>query len=74
MENYKKYMLKCAIKSDECIGWVDGQFFFDTEEELIEFVKHGYKKVYGFDDTECHIKIESAFKLEKLDNSIFNKD
>ena len=73
MDNHKKYMLKCMIKIDKLMDWHDEQFFFDTEEEMIEFVKGGYKDL-GVEEAESHIKIESAFKLEKLDNSIFNGD
>lgn len=73
MDNYKKYMLKCMIKVDKIMDWHDEQFFFDTEEEMIKFVKEGYKEL-GIDGTESHIKIESAFKLEKLDNNIFVED
>ena len=73
MDNYKKYMLKCMIKVDKIMDWHDEQFFFDTEEEMIRFVKEGYKEL-GIEGTESHIKIESAFKLEKLDSNIFVED
>ena len=73
MDNYKKYMLKCMIKVDKIMDWHEEQFFFDTEEEMIKFVKEGYKEL-GMEGTESHIKIESAFKLEKLDSNIFVED
>lgn len=73
MDNCKKYMLKCMIKVDKIMDWHDEQFFFDTEEEMIKFVKEGYKEL-GIEGSESHIRIESAFKLEKLDNSIFIED
>lgn len=73
MDNYKKYMLKCMIKVDKILDWHDEQFFFDTEEEMIKFVKEGYKEL-ALEKSEIHIKIESAFKLEKLDSNIFVED
>ena len=58
---YKEYMLifQCAIKGEI----ITNKFFFDTEEEMINFVR--LSKITG------NIKVESAFKLEKLDNNIF---
>lgn len=67
----KNYMLKCwiAIKTIDT-AYRQETFYFDTEKEMVEFVREGYKKL-GFEDAPCRIRVESAFKLEKLDNNIF---
>ena len=51
---YKEYMLKFQWDGNE-----NETFYFDTEEQMIRFVK------------ENNIKVEVAFKLEQLCNDIF---
>ena len=61
---YKKYLLKCSIRHED--NWLeeytDTQLYFDTKEEMIDFVKNG---------TECinpkDIRVECAFELNKVD-------
>ena len=65
-EIYKEYLLRCQ----ELLGndsydpgcWESKEYYFDTEEEMIEFVKQKFK---------WNFKIEVAFKLNKLSNNIF---
>lgn len=69
---YKKYMLIADWEIDEWIGeWEkEYKFFFDTEEEMIDFVKNG-DKVLGLKPSQ--IRVVAAFKLDKLDNNMFCK-
>lgn len=65
-EIYKEYLLRCQelfgndSYDPEC--WESKEYYFDTEEEMIEFVKQ--KSKWNF-------RIEVAFKLNKLSNNIF---
>lgn len=57
---YKNYILKCE---ELVVGeWHSGEYYFDTEEEMVKFVKG---------KCDSSFKVESAFKLDKLDNNIF---
>ena len=57
---YKNYLLKC----DELITgvWHHREYYFDTEEEMVEFAKK---------ESSSSFKVEAAFKVDKLDNNIF---
>ena len=65
---YKKYLLKCeefvGIDIQDTDSWESKEYYFDTEKEMIDFVKNKWS---------FSIKIEAAFKMEKLDNDIFNR-
>ncbi len=53
-------MLKCEKL---VVGvWHSEEYYFDTEEEMVKFVKEKSGSLF---------KVESAFKLDKLDNNIF---
>ena len=53
-------MLKCEKL---VVGvWHSEKYYFDTEEEMVKFVKGKSGSLF---------KVESAFKLDKLDNNIF---
>ena len=58
---YKEWMLLFQWEVNEELK--DETFFFDTKENMINFVK-----------ASDNIKIEAAFKLEELDKSIFIND
>ena len=55
---YKEWMLLCQWEING--NSKEERFFFETEEAMIKFVKNS-----------GNIKVEAAFKLEKLDNKIF---
>ena len=57
---YKNYILKC----EELVSgaWHSGEYYFDTKEDMVKFVKEKWGSSF---------KVESAFKLDKLDNNIF---
>lgn len=57
---YKNYLLKCY----ELITgiWHHREYYFDTKEEMVDFVKN---------ESRSSFKVETAFKLDKLDNNIF---
>lgn len=63
---YKKYLLRCSeLTGDDsydpdCLE--SRKYYFDTEEEMVEFVKKQLDFLF---------KVEAAFKLDKLDNDIF---
>ena len=65
-ETYKEYLLRCQeLLGDDSYDpecWEPKEYYFDTEEEMIEFVKQ--KSKWNF-------RIEVAFKLNKLSNNIF---
>ena len=62
---YKKFMLKCEIFNLYTFEWESETLFFDTEEEMINFIKNG-DEVWKPDA----IRVECAFKLEKIDIKI----
>lgn len=61
---YKKYMLKCSIRNE--VNWLeeytDTELYFDTKEEMIDFIKNGTVNINPKD-----IRIECAFELNKVD-------
>lgn len=63
---YKKYLLLCSeLTGDDSYDsecWDSRKYYFDTEEEMVDFAK---KK------SDSSFKVEAAFKLDKLDNNIF---
>ena len=63
---YKKYLLLCSeLTGDDSYDpkcWESRKYYFDTEEEMDEFVKKQLDFLF---------KVEAAFKLDKLDNDIF---
>ena len=63
---YKKYLLLCSeLTGDDSYDpkcWESRKYYFDTEEEMVEFVKKQLDFLF---------KVEAAFKLDKLDNDIF---
>lgn len=63
---YKKYLLRCReLTGDDSYDpecWESRKYYFDTEEEMVEFVKKQLDFLF---------KVEAAFKLDKLDNDIF---
>ena len=65
---YKKYMLKCSeftsyiTTSDDPSGWNEKDYYFNSEEEMVEFVKS---------HLDFAFRVEAAFRLEQLDNNIF---
>lgn len=65
---WKEYMLECQIVKEEI---TQERFFFDTQEEMIDFTKNGSTMLNIKPD---EIRIKSAFKLEKLDSNIFVED
>lgn len=57
---YKKYLLRCEEFTGE--HWERKEYYFDTEDEMVSFAKKCRNEMF---------KIESAFKLDKLNNDIF---
>ena len=47
---YKNFMLKCQIFNLYTFKWENQTFFFETEEEMIDFIKNGDKKL----ETRCY--------------------
>lgn len=68
MDNYKKYMLECeeyvdrGTDSTDPDAWEQRTYYFDTEKEMVDFVKSKWDFLF---------KIMAAFKLDKLSNNIF---
>lgn len=58
---YKKYLLRCEEFTGE--HWECKEYYFDTEDEMVSFAKNCKNEMF---------KIESAFKLDKLNNDIFS--
>ena len=59
---YKNFMLKCQIFNLYTFKWENQTFFFETEEEMIYFIKNGDK-----DWKPDAIRVECAFRIEKID-------
>lgn len=59
---YKKYLLKCQIFNYYPWKWEDRELYFDTEEEMISFIKNGTEYIQPKD-----IRVEAAFILNKID-------
>jgi hypothetical protein len=55
-------MLKCQIFNLYTFEWENQNRFFDTKEEMLDFIKNG-DEVWKPDA----IRVECAFKLEKID-------
>lgn len=69
---YKKYMLSCMYFDADEGTWYHDNFFFGSEEDMIDFVKNGDDDFKPED-----IKVEAAFELSELSRDIFisaNKD
>ena len=68
---YKKYLLKCSVFSASN-GWKDENIYFDYIGEIVCFIKHG--GVYdGIFVKPEYIKVESVFKLDKVNIEEFLK-
>ena len=59
---YKNFLLKYQVFNLYTYRWEDRTGFFDTEEEMIDFITNG-DEVWKPDA----IRVECAFKLEKFD-------
>lgn len=59
---YKNFMLKCQIFNLYTFEWENQNRFFYTKEEMLDFIKNG-DEVWKPDA----IRVECAFKLEKID-------
>lgn len=59
---YKNFLLKCDIFNLYTFRWESQNRFFDTKEEMIDFIKNGD----GCFKPDA-IRVECAFKLEKID-------
>lgn len=64
---YKKFLLKCDVFNLYTFKWESRDYYFDTEEEMVNFIKNG-NEVWKPDA----IRVECAFKLEKIDIKIEN--
>lgn len=66
---YKQYLLKgrklIGDDSYDPETWQDIEYYFDTEKEMIEFVKKR---------SDFSFKVEAVFKIEKLSNNIFAEE
>lgn len=58
---YKEYLLKCQIFNLYNLEWKSEDFYFDSEEEMVNFIKNGNKDFKPRD-----IRVEAMFKLERL--------
>ena len=63
---YKRFMLSCMYLDIDKGIWCNEIFYFDTEEEMVDFVKNG-----NFGIKPENIRVEAAFELNKLSNNIF---
>lgn len=59
---YKKFLLKCDINNRSKGWWEDTEFFFDTKEEMVDFIKNGTNYTKPED-----IRVKAAFELNKVD-------
>ena len=59
---YKRFLLKCSILNHYKRCWQDGEFYFDTKEDMIHFIKNGSEYTKPDD-----IRVEAAFELNKID-------
>lgn len=59
---YKKYLLKCSTMNHYKGWWEDREFYFETIEEMQNFIKNGTDYTKPED-----IKVEAAFELNKID-------
>lgn len=63
---YKKYLVKCQIYDELLVEWVGTEFYFDTVDEVVNFIKNGVPEYYI---KPLNIKIEAVLKLYKIDMS-----
>lgn len=59
---YKKYLLRCSTKNHFRDGWENQEFYFDTKEEMINYIKNGSKCTKSEE-----IRVEAAFELTKIE-------
>lgn len=59
---YKNFLLKCDIYNHYKGWWENTEFYFDTKEELIDFIKNGTDYTKPQD-----IRIQAAFELNRID-------
>ena len=57
MDMYKEYMLKCEGWNPLDSTWNKTELFFDTEEEMREYIK----------SQEKGIRVETMFKLTRIE-------
>ena len=62
---YKRFLLKCDIYNHYKGWWENTEFYFDTKEEMIDFIKNGTDYTKPQD-----IRVQSAFELNKIDESV----
>ena len=58
---HKKFLLKCSVNNHYKGWWEDTEFYFDTKEEMIDFIKNGT----GYTKPE-DIRVEAAFELNRI--------
>ena len=59
---YKKFLLECSTLNHYKRCWQDREFYFDTKEDMIHFIKN--ESEYTKPDD---IRVEAAFELNKID-------
>lgn len=59
---YKKFLLKCSTLNHYKGCWQDREFYFDTKEDMMYFIKNGSEYTKPED-----IRVEAAFELNKID-------
>ena len=59
---YKNFLVKCDVFNLYTFDWEKRNYFFDTEEEVKNFIKNGDGNF-----KPDAIKIEAIFKMEKID-------
>ena len=57
---HKKYLLKCDVENPCTEGWDHREFYFDTIEEVKQFVKYGNE----------NIRAAAVFELNEIDLDI----
>lgn len=63
---YKKFMLSCMYFDTDEGTWYHDNFYFDNEEDMVDFVKNGDDEFKPED-----IRVEAAFELSELSRDIF---
>lgn len=58
---YKRFLLKCDIYNHYKGWWENTEFYFDTKEEMIDFIKSGTDYTKPQD-----IRIQAAFELNRI--------
>ena len=59
---YKRFLLKCSTLNHYKGCRQDREFYFDTKEDMIHFIKNGSKYTKPDD-----IRAEAVFELNKID-------